>query len=88
MEADYEGKTSGRRFKLFRNVALFFCPGLPPASRNSMGLRRWDEAAGPAQRGGTMAPQHSNAVEAASRGGQPWSILASTCTRIKVRFAS
>ena len=37
-----------------------------------MALRRWDEAAGPARRGGTMAPQISNAVEAAIGGGQPW----------------
>jgi hypothetical protein len=53
-----------------------------------MGLRRWDEAAGPAQRGGTMAPQFSVAVVAANRGGQPWNILASTCTRIKAKSAS
>ena len=43
-------------FQAFLRRCPFSCPGFPPVSRDSMGLRRWDEAAGPAQRGGTMAP--------------------------------
>ncbi len=85
---DYECKFKGRHFNVYLRWRLFFCPGFPPVSRDSMALRRWDEAVGPAQRGGTMAPQISNAVEAANRGGQPWRILASTCTITKARSAS
>ena len=43
----------------------------------------------PLPRGGPdWAPHNIYAVKAARRGGQPWSILASTCTRIKARSAS
>ena len=41
---DYEGMPSGRRFKGLLRWRLFFCPGIPPVSRDSMALRRiWVE---------------------------------------------
>jgi hypothetical protein len=80
-------KRHGAISRLFLKWRLSCCPGFPPVSRDSMELRRWDEAAGLAQRGGTIAPQISDAVEAAIRGGQPWSISVSTYTRTKARSA-
>jgi hypothetical protein len=37
---DYEGKSKGRYFNDSLRWRLFFCPGFPPVSRDSMALRR------------------------------------------------
>src|SRR6267142_6176663 len=50
---------------------------------------RWDEAAGLSlDVVAYAAPQEHTAVNAAERRGQPWTILASMCTRGKVRSTS
>ncbi len=40
MEADYEGKSSWRHFKVFLEMAPNLLSGFPPVSRVSMALRR------------------------------------------------
>src|SRR5438309_1704522 len=55
----------------------------------SVAERRWDEAAGLSlDVVAYAAPQEHIAVNAAEGRGQPWTILASTCTRGKARSTS